>query len=436
MPIEMVDHSKMREINLSVILDTLRKHEPISRTDLAKISGLNKATVTSLIRDLQNNGFVNEEQQFSSDKGGRPPIGLGLNPAAGTFIGAEIGVDFISAIVTDFSAKAIWRHNESTIDLSDDQAVIQKTMEILQVAHEHASSTQSQIFGLGMGLPGLVDTASGKLLVAPNLGWTDVPIRNLLLERFDFPIFVDNEANLAALGETYFGAAAGCDQVLYLSSGVGLGGGIVLNGHIMTGATGFSGEIGHMTLVAENGLPCNCGNTGCWETVASQWAVFRRVEDAIQRGQDSSLQEELSRPPNRLTIPRIVQAAQEGDAVAISALEETGRWLGIGLANLINALNPRRVVFGGILSLAHEFLMPVIHITVAERAWRFSHEACDIVVAENGADACVFGGVAAVYRQFLSEPQAWMRRASDALHSVRGPSSAGISRIISEDTVA
>jgi glucokinase len=189
---------------------------------------------------------------------------------------------------------------------------------------------------------------------------------------------------------------------------VGLGGGIVLNGQIMTGATGFSGEIGHMTLVTENGLPCNCGNTGCWETVANQWAVFRYVKEAIRQGQASSLQEVLNRTPNRMTIPIVVHAAQKGDAVAIAALEETGRWLGIGLANLINALNPQRVVFGGILSLAHEFLMPVIHATAAKHAWRFSYEACDIVVAENGADACVFGGVAAVYDQFLSEPQARM----------------------------
>lgn len=408
MGIEMVDHSKMRETNLSVILDMLRKNEPISRTDLAKISGLNKATVSSLIRDLQNGGFVHDVQQFSSIKGGRPPIGLGLNPAAGTFIGAEIGVDFISAIVTDFSAKIIWRHDESTIEMPGEQAILQKAMEILQTAHEHALSSKGRIFGLGMGLPGLVDAASGSLLVAPNLGWINVPVRNLLLERFDIPIFVENEANLAALGETYFGAAAGFDNVLYLSSGVGLGGGIVLNGQIMTGTTGFSGEIGHMTLVPENGLPCNCGNMGCWETVASQWAVFRHVEEAIQRGQASSLKAVLSEPPNRLSIPTIVQAAQGGDPVAIAALEEIGRWLGIGLANLINALNPRRVVFGGILSLAHEFLLPVIHASVAEHAWRFSYEACDIVVAENGADACVFGGVAAVYRQFLSEPQAWM----------------------------
>jgi glucokinase-like ROK family protein len=267
-------------------------------------------------------------------------------------------------------------------------------------------------------MPGLVDAASGTLLVAPNLGWTDVPVRELLQEHFDFPIFVGNEANLAALGETYFGAAAGFNHVLYLSSGVGLGGGIVLNGQIMTGTTGFSGEIGHMTLVAEDGLPCNCGNTGCWETVANQWAVFRYVEEAIQRGQASSLQEVLSRPPYRLTIPNVVQAAKAGDAVAIAALEETGRWLGIGLANLINALNPQRVVFGGILSLAHDFLMPVIRSTVARRAWRYSYEACDIVIAENGADACVFGGVAAVYHQFLSEPQAFHMRGGRWLKTI------------------
>jgi glucokinase-like ROK family protein len=405
--IRSVDHSAMREINLSVVLDTLRRHEPISRTGLARISGLNKTTVSSLIRELQDSELVYEIQPITTDAVGRPPIALMLNPDAGTIIGAEIGVDFVSAIVADFSAKVLWRKVEDTSGLSDQEAILEKALKIFQIAYSKAEKLPGRIFGLGLGVPGLVNSDTGTLLVAPNLGWKNVPLRQRLMDRFHIPVYVDNEANLAALGETYFGAATAIEQVLYVSSGVGLGGGIVLNGQILTGATGFSGEIGHMTMVVENGLPCNCGNYGCWETLASQWAVFRRIKDAVGQGRSSSLEEKTSGNLDRLTIPLVVQAADEGDQVAIAALEETGYWLGIGLANLINALNPRGVVIGGILTLAQDYLMPIIRSTAAERAWRYSYESCNIVVAEHGEHACVMGGVAVVYRQLLSEPQAW-----------------------------
>jgi glucokinase len=192
-----------------------------------------------------------------------------------------------------------------------------------------------------------VDVSTGTLLFAPNLKWSDVPLRRQLESKFNFPTYVDNEANMAALGESYFGAARGSDFVLYVSSGVGLGGGIVLNRRILPGAAGFAGEVGHMTM-DPNGPRCNCGNFGCWETFVSQWAVFRRVREAVAAGQASSLVNATQGDLEKLTIPLMVEAARAGDAVARAALEETGRYFGVGLANLINALNPQRVVIGGL----------------------------------------------------------------------------------------
>jgi len=395
------DYSLMREMNIALILECLHRDAPLSRAQLAQITGLNKTTVSSLVKELLDARFVRENGMDSGDKG-RPAIRLNLNPNAGCIIGAEIGVDFISAILTDFSAEVLWQHKESTTDLRGQEVILSRAMEILRDACAHAQ--RESILGLGLGAPGLVDVSTGTLLFAPNLRWTDVPLRRMLESQFNFPIYVDNEASMAALGESYFGAARGSDFVLYVSSGVGLGGGIVLNRRILPGVAGFAGEVGHMTI-DPNGRQCNCGNFGCWETYVSQWAVFRRVRDAITAGQASSLVEATQGDLEKLTIPSVVEAARGGDAVARAALEETGRYLGIGLANLINALNPQRVVFGGILSLAHEFLLPVINAVVRERALRWSRETAEIVIASYGADACVMGGVATVYHHALSQPR-------------------------------
>jgi predicted NBD/HSP70 family sugar kinase len=226
----------------------------------------------------------------------------------------------------------------------------------------------------------------------------------MLEAEFDFPVWVDNEATMAALGESYFGAARGADFILYVSCGVGLGGGLVLNRRILAGAAGFAGEVGHMTMDPA-GPRCNCGNTGCWETYVSQWAVFQRVRQAVAGGQRSWLEKATGGALNLLTVPLVVEAAQRGDVVAQTALKETGRYLGIGLANLINALNPQRVVLGGIMSLAHEFLLPSLEAVVRERALRWSREAAEIVIAAYGEEACVMGGIATVYHHVLSQPR-------------------------------
>lgn len=392
----------MREMNIALILECLRLDAPLSRTGLAQMTGLNKATVSSLVKELLESQFVRESGIDSGDVG-RPSIHLSLNPEAGFIIGAEIGVDFISVILTNFSAEVVWRQKESTTRLQGEEPVLALLEAMLQEACLQAQSRGMRLLGLGLGVPGLVDAATGTLLFAPNLRWTNVPVRARLQRKFHLPIFVDNEASMAALGESYFGAARGSDFVLYVSSGVGLGGGIVLNRQVLPGAAGFAGEVGHMTM-DPNGPRCNCGNFGCWETFVSQWAVFRRVREAVQSGQPSSLVAASGGDLDQLAVPLVVQAARAGDAVARAALVETGRYLGIGLANLINALNPERVVFGGTLSLGYELLMPTIREVVQQRALRWSRETTEIVLAAYGEEACVMGGIATIMHRILSQP--------------------------------
>jgi glucokinase-like ROK family protein len=397
------DQALVREINLSVIMNHLRTNAPISRAALADATGLNKTTVSSLVNELIERQFV-QEIGPASPSSGRPAILLKLNPTAGFIVSCEIGVGFILVICTDFSPKIIWRYEEDFDPTFGQRAILDRALAILNQAIEVGHPACGKLLGVSVGVPGLVNQATGVLLFAPNLGWRDLPIRAILQESFNEPLFVDNEANIAALGEQYFGAAQGYKEVLYISAtGVGLGGGIVHGGRVFSGVAGFGAEFGHMTMDPDGAI-CKCGNQGCWETQVSQQALFRHVWRRVDQGEVSRLSEMTDGRRASLTVPLVVDAARAGDAVALEALEIVGRHLGIGIASLVNALNPELVVFGGILSLAGEFLMPVIEKEVERRALKWNREAMQLALARHSSDACVMGGVATVYQAILAQP--------------------------------
>lgn len=409
-----VDHATMRDMNLALILNTIRVHAPLSRADLAAKTGLNKATVSSLVRNLLKAGWLREAgPNNTATEVGRPGINLEPSPEAGYFIGAEIGVNFISVIIANFAIEIVSRRYENTDKLLNQEAILERFIYLLSEGRDQIARAGRTLFGIGVGVPGLVDVSTGKLLIAPNLGWLEVELRQLIQNAFEAPTFIANEANLAALGESYFGAGQDISHMLYVSSGVGIGGGIVSNGRLMEGATGFAGEVGHMT-VDRNGPTCNCGNRGCWETVAGEEALLKRVQSAMSKNPDSWIAEECHGNPDRVTLPVIVKAADQGDPVALDALKETAEWLGVGIASLMNILNPQRVVFGGPLSMAHEHLLPEIQKTVEERTWAWVQRQANIVTADFGEDAAVIGGVAMVYRELLKQSRKWLKTATSA----------------------
>lgn len=394
------DQSLVRHLNLSAILHHLRERAPLSRAALADITGLNKTTVSSLVDELIRSQFVREIGLGSSGAAGRRAVLLALNPAAGCVVSGEIGVDFVSVIAADFSGGIVWRRQDAIDPAMGQQAIVERAIVLLQQAASQGLAACGPLLGIAVGVPGLVDQATGTLLFAPNLGWRDVPLRSIVQRAFDAPVFVDNEANLAALGEHYFGAAHGHAEVLYVSAGVGLGGGVVHGGRLCRGATGLAGELGHMT-VDPGGLLCNCGNRGCWETLVSQQALFRHVRQAIAAGHPSRLAFSPTGDDSRLTVPLLVEAARDGDAVALEAFSAVGHSLGIGIASLVNALNPELVVFGGILSLAWDWLHPAVTEELDGRALPWNRHSTQVVLARHGFDACVMGGLALVLEDIL-----------------------------------
>ena len=381
------DQSLIREINLSIIMKSLQKNAPISRAALAVLTGLNKTTVSSLVKELIDYRLV-REVGLSTATIGRPSRLLEINPDAGIIISGEIGVDFISVMVTNSAAKVLWQQTVPLNTTLHQEQILDQTLSLLRQAAIQGQSACVQcntLLGVAVSVPGLVDQDTGSVLLAPNMGWHDIPLYAVLQDAFpDTQIFVDNEANVAALGEYFFGVARDYSEILYLSAGVGLGGAMVINGRVFRGRTGVAGEFGHMTM-EPNGKLCTCGNRGCWETLVNQQALF----DTMRAKQSDT---------SEMTVQTVFRAAQEGDEAARAAFAEIGRCLGIGAASLVNALNPDLVMLGGTMSIAGDYILPALRRELTARAMRWNEAATDVVVAQYGSDASLMGGVARVFQ--------------------------------------
>lgn len=395
------DQTLLRQINLSGIMNHIREESPVSRTDLANTTGLNKTTVSSLVNELIADQYVCEVGTKSNGIG-RPRVMLSINPKAGYIISAEIGVDFILVIATDFEPTIIYKIRQKLEPKEDIDVVIDKLIAQIQEAINFCETRGSgRLLGLALGVPGLVDYPEGKLLFAPNLGWHDVPLRQILKNHFyDIHIAVDNEANMAALGEYYFGSAYKVEEVLYLSAGVGLGGGIIRHGRLVRGFMGMAGEVGHI-IMDPDGIKCGCGNRGCWETLVSQKALFRYISEAINAGEKSILNKLVNGDLSQLSVDIVVEAATQGDKVALESLTRVAHYLGVGIASLVNVLNPQLVVFGGILSAAWDFIKPVLEEDLRATALLWERQVTDVVLAKHQMDACVMGGVATIYQAII-----------------------------------
>ena len=249
--------------------------------------------------------------------------------------------------------------------------------------------------GLGIAAPGPLDPVSGVLLTPPNLpGWENTPLKSLFEEEFRLPVFVSNDANLAALGEHRYGAAKGVEDFIYITISTGIGGGIISGGRLLLGARGLAGEVGHMTIDVQ-GPQCNCGNTGCWEAMASGSAIARTAIERIKDGQASTMTSLVGGELDKVTAETVDQAARLGDPLAQAVMAEVGTLIGVGLVNLAHIFNPQLIVIGGGVSNAGDLIFEPARQVIAQRAMP-PFRGVEIVPAALGDDAGLLGAVALV----------------------------------------
>ena len=256
----------------------------------------------------------------------------------------------------------------------------------------------AEIMGVGVGAPGPLDTKSGIVLLTPNLGWVDLPLRQIIQDRLKLPAVLDNDANCAVLGEWWMGAARGTRNAIGITIGTGIGGGLILEGKLYHGASDCAGEIGHTTIDSE-GRRCKCGNYGCLEAYASGPNIALRACEEIQAGAESRLAQYVDGDLKRITAQTVYQAAHDGDELAMDVVNETAKFLGIGIANLLNIFNPEVVVVCGGVTLAGDTLFGPLRREVARRAFKPAVNVCRIVPCELTGTAGVYGAAKAFLDQ-------------------------------------
>ena len=404
------DQAFVRETNLSLVLRLIHTQSPTSRAQLAGITGLNKSTVSSLVDELLERNLIHETGS-NTGGAGRPATMLEIKPQAGCIVGVELGVDFVSVAVTDFIGNIIWRRREDADPTEDQAKMLNQTLQIVKEAMTVGRRKGLKFFGLGLSTPGTVDVKQGVLIFAPNLHWRNVPFVKIFSEQTKLKVFVENDANAAAIAEHLFGTARQCQDFLFVFAGVGIGGGLFLNGKIYRGRNGYAGEIGHSPIVAEpSQTVCHCGNRGCWETYANQYSIIQRVQARLEVKRSSIIPKLMAEQNVPLSIPLIKQAADAGDNEAIDSFMEAGRAMGQGFAGLINIFNPEKVILGGPLSIAGEYLLPAIKETVTRHSLPEIIQQAEVVLSPFGPDASLIGAIAIVVDDVLSHPVSFERR--------------------------
>jgi predicted NBD/HSP70 family sugar kinase len=395
----------IKSINRSLVLNLIKSHGPISRKDLASLSSLSPATVSGITAEFINSGLVHEMGEGEST-GGRRPILLRLNYSAGFVVGVKLREGSVTSALTDLDAQVL-HHRVTDLaiagqaagsDSVDPQVVLPVLIEAIEHTIIESGVERERVLGIGVGLAGLTDNTRKVCLYSPFFGWRNVPIAEPLATHFGLPVFLENDVNTLTVAEKWFGSGHDVDHFVVVTVGRGIGAGLVSNGQFNRGARGGAGEFGHITLVPD-GPPCDCGKRGCLEALASDPAVVRQARAAIALGERTALAE-----VEPLTIEAIVAAAETGDNLAQKLLADSGRWLGIGVATLVNMLNPRLLIVGGEGVQAGEWRFGPMREAIRAHVFNGLADELEILIEPSGDEAWARGAACVVLGELFTSP--------------------------------
>jgi predicted NBD/HSP70 family sugar kinase len=386
----------LRRQNLGTVLGHVVRRGPRSRATIAQETGFNKSTVSSLVTELIEMGMLVERGAERTGTVGRPGLVVEVAGDGAAGIGLEVNFDYVSVRVVDLAGEVRHRDHQP-VDLrgGDAAETLDRLAVMARAALDELDEAGARPAGITVALPGLVDAASGTLLVAPNLHWADVPVADELARRLGPdapPIAADNNANLAALAELRSGAGQGLRDFVHVTGDMGIGAGIVLGGELLRGAHGYGGEFGHLTMEAD-GRPCACGSIGCLETRAGLDAMLR----AAGEGEDDAAS--AAEP-----VERLAARADAGDERARAAIAEGGRWLGVALASTANLLDPEAFILGGFFAPLAEHLRPAAEGELRLRVLGAQRGLPAILTSPMGPEAAVCGAAGEVVERVLADP--------------------------------
>ncbi|MGB5809984.1 MAG: ROK family transcriptional regulator [Polyangiales bacterium] len=392
---DVLDASAIRAQHSRLILNMLWKEREISRAELARRTSLSRSTVSAIVSDLLDTGLV-EETRVGVSNGGRRPIMLEFKDQACFILGIELSASHMSGVLTDLrcDAKASW---SEPAPVRDEPAITLAQMKsgIRSVLSEN-SIQPSQVVAIGVAVPSPVDRARpGELLSLVMPKWEGYNIATHLENSFHRPVVVDNDANLGALAELWWGAKSSRRDLAFIKVATDVGAGLIINGRIFHGSGGIAGEIGH-TSIDPNGPRCSCGLRGCLTTFVGTPALLERTHELLRsRGSDRS-------PPG--SIDELVGAALRGDSVLADVVRDAGDRLGVGIANMLNLLNPTAVIVGGQIARAGDLLLDGVRKTIRELSLPRSIRETEITTTGLGEWGIALGAATRVLQIALDTP--------------------------------
>ena len=385
----------VRRANLSSIVRQLHDRGPQSRSELVARTGLTRSAIRGLIGEFVTADVVVEERAALAGLPGRPSPVVRPIPESVMVLALEITVDSSAAAVVGLGGEVL---EHRRMDRPRDRRSLEDSLGDLREMTSHLellATSRDAFIGIGVAVAGVVRRSDGWVSTAPNLGWHDVQLGTLIGPALglDLPVRVANEADLGALAELRRGAGRGADDMVFVSGEVGVGGGVIINGQPLTGVAGFAGEVGHMP-VNPSGGPCRCGSVGCWEVEVGEEALLRGAGRSPDGG--------------RPAVDAVITEAFAGLPAARASVDRVGHWLGVGLALLVNLLNPRVVVLGGLFGRVHPLVRAILESELDRRALAAPRALLRVAAAELGEDAPLIGAAELGFEPFLADPAAWL----------------------------
>ncbi|MTD13894.1 ROK family protein [Nakamurella sp. YIM 132087] len=392
------DQATVRRLNLALVLRAVLAAGTTSRSALAETTGLRKNTVSSLVGELVSRGLLREGPVLRGAIG-RPTRVIEADRGTVCFVGLEINLGYLAAVVLDIAGRPVTRRrigwDAATLG---PVTTLARAADLVAALLDAAAEEGRLISRLHVALPGLVDTGRGVLAHAPNLHWVDIDVVGVLAGHLGLDtrhIGIDNDANLAALAEWAVGPAAGTDDLLFVTGETGIGGGVIAGGQLLRGASGYFGEIGHMA-VTDVGTRCGCGRLGCWETEIGLQALVRAMVGPGDPLVDPAV-------PLDTRLEEIRRRAESGQPAVLAALDTVGRHLGRGSAALVNIFNPSVVVFGGYIAALADLLAPAVALELAARVVQ-PEGPCAVRWSVHGFEAAALGGAHAGIELVKADP--------------------------------
>lgn len=344
----MIDIHDIRNINQTVLLHLIRERQPISRAEIAKLTGLRPGTISSIVNRLIRKGVIYEGAEGPSS-GGRKPTYLFINSESAYVLAVSIGVRETTYAVSDFTGRIMTE--KAILTSGGDPTAFLKSLAADIRAMISSNYARANFVAVGVSVPGLVKRDTGELIVSPNLEWNNLPVKKILEKELQLPVYVENDANAAAYSELWYGPLEEIKvkTLLYILVVDGLGTGLIINGELHVGSQVGLGGFGHMSI-EPNGEVCSCGRRGCWETLASDSATVARYHRLMSNKNDSE----------SFSISEIIARANRGDEKAVTALRATAEFLGEGITSIAHGLSPEIIVIGGEISTAWNLIGDIV----------------------------------------------------------------------------